>query len=354
MASGGDRTEKATPKRRADARRKGQVARSQEVNTAVVLAATVGVLVLAGPRILHGLEQTVREGLIRAGDPDNASGGRLPDVARACLTAVATAVLPFAVIALVTGSLASVAQVRLRFSPEAIKPSWRKLDPVAGIKRILGPNGLFEGGKAIVKTAVVGIVALLAVWPALPRLGSLVGISPRALPAVAGTEVVNVAIRAVAALAVLAVLDYLWQRYRHEKSLRMTREEVRLEVRQNDLAPEVRGQIRRRQAEAARRRMMADIPTADVVVTNPTHYAVALRYDGTKPAPEVVARGADNVAAAIRQLARDHGVPLLSNPPLARALYRDVPLGSVVPERLFAAVAEVLAFVYRTSGRRRR
>jgi flagellar biosynthetic protein FlhB len=134
----------------------------------------------------------------------------------------------------------------------------------------------------------------------------------------------------------------------------MTRQEVRLEARQADVAPEVRGQIRRRQLESARRRMMADVPTADVVVTNPTHFAVALRYDGSTPAPVVVARGADLVAAAIRSIAREHGVPVLSSPPLARALYHDVELGEMVPDRFFAAVAEVLAFVYRTSGRRRR
>jgi flagellar biosynthetic protein FlhB len=164
--------------------------------------------------------------------------------------------------------------------------------------------------------------------------------------------VLDIALRAIAALVVLAAADLVWQRYRHEKSLRMTRQEVRQEARQSDVAPEVRTHIRRRQLEAARRRMMADVPTADVVVTNPTHFAVALRYDGKKPAPEVVARGADLVAAAIRELARDHGVPVLSNPPLARALYHDVELGQMVPERFFAAVAEVLAFVYRTSGRR--
>ena len=160
----------------------------------------------------------------------------------------------------------------------------------------------------------------------------------------------HIATRAVLALLVIAALDFAWQRYRHEKSLRMSKQEVKQEARQSDVAPEVRSQIRRRQLEAARRRMMADVPTADVVVTNPTHFAVALRYDGKKPAPEVVARGADLVAAAIREIAREHGVPVLSNPPLARALYHDVEIGQMIPDRFFAAVAEVLAFVYRTVG----
>ena len=220
------------------------------------------------------------------------------------------------------------------------------------MKRVFGPNALVECGKAIAKTVVVGAVTFFAVWPQLQSLGALVGLSPAALPAFTGGMVMHIATRAVLALLVLAAADLVWQRYRHEKSLRMTRQEVRRRRGRATSRPRCARQIRRRQLEAARRRMMADVPTADVVVTNPTHFAVALRYDGKKPAPEVVARGADLVAAAIREIARDHGVPVLSNPPLARALYHDVELGQMIPDRFFAAVAEVLAFVYRTSGRR--
>jgi flagellar biosynthetic protein FlhB len=160
------------------------------------------------------------------------------------------------------------------------------------------------------------------------------------------------AIVAAVCFFLIAAADYAWQRRRHEKSLKMSKEEVKQEARQQDIAPEVRGAIKRKQFELARKRMLADVPTADVVVTNPTHYAVALRYDGTRAAPQVVAKGVDVVAAAIRRVAEEHGVPLLANPPLARALYREVDLGSEIPETFFAAVAEVLAFVYRRAGRR--
>ena len=151
----------------------------------------------------------------------------------------------------------------------------------------------------------------------------------------------------------LAIADLLWQRRKIDKSLRMTKEEVKQEGRQADIAPEVRGALRRKQFQLARRRMLAEVPTADVVVVNPTHYAAALRYDGTKPAPELVAKGVDHVAAAIRAAAEEHGVPIVTDPPLARTLYRQVDLGAQIPEELFAGVAQVLAYVYRIAGRRR-
>lgn len=353
MAS--DKTEKATPKRREEARERGQVARSTDANTAVVLLATIAALIVLGPGIMSGLEEMLQEGLVRAGDPSIADDERgLEGLAIWAMTATGKAIAPLAAVALVVGILASVAQVRPRLSPKALKPSFRKLDPFAGIKRVLGPQGLFEGGKATAKTAVVAVVAFLAVWPQLSMFGALVGLSPTALMPVTGDMVKPVALRAALALLVLAAIDLWWQRRRLAKTLRMTKDEVKREAKQQDVSPEVRKAIRRKQFEAASRRMLADVPTADVVVTNPTHYAVALRYDGGKPAPEVVARGVDLVAKAIREVAAEHGVPVLENPPLARALYADVELGQMIPEEFFAAVAEVLAFVYRTSGRRSR
>jgi flagellar biosynthetic protein FlhB len=151
----------------------------------------------------------------------------------------------------------------------------------------------------------------------------------------------------------IAVADFVLARRRHEKSLMMTKDEVKREHREADLPPEVKGKLRQKQAEQARKRMLAEVPTADVVIVNPTHYAVALRYDGTRPAPELVAKGVDHVAAQIRRAAQEHGVPILSNPPLARQIYADVELGQMIPEQFYAAVAEILAWVFRTANRRR-
>jgi flagellar biosynthetic protein FlhB len=182
----------------------------------------------------------------------------------------------------------------------------------------------------------------------------MTGLPPGALMMMLAGMIGRIALYVCLAFAVIAAADYAFQRRRHEKQLRMTRDEVKQEQRQSDVAPEVRGAIRRRQFQQARKRMIADVATADVVITNPTHFAVALRYDGSKPAPELIAKGVDLVAAAIREEAEKHGVTVLSNPPLARALHREVELGQMIPESFFQAVAEVLAFVYRTAGRRRR
>jgi flagellar biosynthetic protein FlhB len=348
-----DRTEKATPKRRKESRERGQVARSMEFNSALVLLAAVGVLALLGGRIMDQLKDALVLGLTQTGTPELVSeDGMRPLVGWAGRT-VAFAVGPLALACAAAGFLASAAQVRVKVTPKALKPSLKKLNPLQGLKRLLGPNGLVEAAKAILKTGVVGLAVFLAIWPELQELGSLVGLPADVLAVRLGRSIMSIALRAVAAMWLIAVADYVWQRRRHEKSIRMTKDEVKRESRQAEVPPEVRGAIRKRQIQQAKTRMLADVPTADVVVVNPTHFAVALRYDGSLPAPEVVARGADHVAAAIRAVAEEHGVPIVSNPPLARTLYRDVDLGRTIPEELFAGVAEVLAYVYRTSGRRR-
>jgi flagellar biosynthetic protein FlhB len=349
--AGENRTEKPTPKRREEARKRGQIARSSDLNGAVVLFASIAVLALVGPGILHRLEEVVATGLARSASPEEAGPQAIGGLAKWMGLALVQTAGPVAFAAALAAFLANVAQVRLRLTPRAATPSLRAFNPVKGIVRIFGPQGLFEGAKATVKMTVISAVAVLALAPSIPHLASLVGLPADALlPTLAGL-VLGIALRVAAAFLLIALVDFAWQKRRHEKSLRMTKEEVKQEMRQQDIAPEVRGAIRRRQREQARRRMLAEVPTADVVVTNPTHFAVALRYDGQVPAPEVVAKGADLVAAAIRRIAEEHAIPLVRNPSLARALHDEVELGQMVPERFYAAVAEVLAFVYRTAGR---
>jgi flagellar biosynthetic protein FlhB len=249
--------------------------------------------------------------------------------------------------------LASVAQVGFHLNGKALKPSLSKLNPFKGLKRLFAPSQAFELGKTLVKTAIIGGVAFWSVWSELPTMGTLVGMSPSRLMTELAHTILVLVLRVAAALVIVAAADYAWQRRKHEKSLKMTRDEVRREHKESDLGPEIKGQMRRRQSELARRRMLSDVPSADVVIVNPTHYAVALRYDGTRPAPELVAKGVDNVALAIRRAAEEAGVTIVHEAPLARALYRDVELGAQIPEELFAAVAQVLAFVLRAAGRLR-
>jgi flagellar biosynthetic protein FlhB len=349
-----NRTEKATPKRREEATKRGQVARSTELNTALVLLVSLAVLAATAPRLLDGCAAIVARGLAQSGDPRLLTPAGLGDLRGWALSSALRLLLPVALAAAAAGVLASVLQVRPRLSVALVKPKLERLDPRAGAKRLFGRQALFEGTKAIVKTSIAAAAAFVAIWPRLPELAATTGLPPALLLSRLAHLVLAVGAYVGGALLLVALADFAWQKRRHERSLRMTREEVKQEMRQSDLAPEVRSAIRRRQFAQARKRMIADVATADVVVTNPTHFAVALRYDGRTPAPEVVAKGADLVAAAIRSAAEEHGVPVLSNPPLARALYRDVEIGQQIPDTFFIAVAEVLAFVYRAAGGRRR
>ena len=352
--AGEDKTEKATPKRRNEARSKGQIAKSQDLSSVAGLIGGFAALAIEGPHILSRLEAMLTRGLAQSGDTKLATPDGLATVVRWAMESFALTLAPVVLAACAAGVLAQVAQVRLHASLTPLKPNFKRLSPVSGLKRVFGPNGLVETGKALAKLTVVGGTAFLTVWPRLPRLGSLVGLPPNQLLSELGGAVTSIVLRVGGMLLVLAVADWFWQRHRLEKNLRMTKQEIKQEARQADLAPELRGAIRRKQYAAARRRMLAEVPTADVVIVNPTHYAAALRYDGSTPAPELVAKGVDNIAAAIRKAARDHNVPIVSNPPLARTLYAQVELGAQVPEDLFTAVAEVLAYVYRIAGRRTR
>jgi flagellar biosynthetic protein FlhB len=333
---------------------KGQVARSMDLNGAVVLLAGLVMLSIIGPKVVGRMKDVVSSGLARTGQPELAERDGVGDLAGWVGSGIAGSIVPLLVVVGLAAIIVNVAQVRLKLTPKAAAPKLSLLNPLPGVKRVFGPNGLFEGGKATVKIAIVSVVAFMAVGPAVPELAALVGLPVTELLPRIGSLTLGIAFRIAIAYLVVAIADYLWQRRRHERSLKMSKDEIRREARQHDVAPEVRGAIRRRQREQARKRMLAAVPTADVVVTNPTHFAVALRYDGTVPAPEVIAKGADLVAAAIRRAAEEAGVPILRNPSLARALYHEVELGRMVPEKLYAAVAEVLAFVYRTAGRKAR
>jgi flagellar biosynthetic protein FlhB len=234
-----------------------------------------------------------------------------------------------------------------------LKPDPKRLNPVSGAKNIFGPNAVVETLKSIAKVGVVAAIVAIALLPKLPEFGGMVGISPVEFGSILTGGMSSLVKRAALAYFVIGVADYLWQRHRHEKSLKMDKQEVKDEAKEQNLPAEVRSTLRRRQMELTRKRMMAEVPTADVVVTNPTHYSVALRYDATKAdAPEVIAKGKDHIALRIRELAREHGVPVIPDPPLARGLYGSVELGHTIPEEFFGAVAAVLAFVYRTAARR--
>jgi flagellar biosynthetic protein FlhB len=349
-----DRTEKATPKHRERARKKGQVARSPDVSGSLVLVAGLLAIAMTGPAIVNATASSFREIFAQIAAPGRAtSAAGLEGLLSTTRSTIIGTVGPIAGVCAAAALVAGVGQVGFKPTVEALKPDFRRINPISGAKNLLGANLVFETLKAVAKVAIVGGAAALVLLPGLTGLAARVGIQPYALGVLFGQRSESVAEHAAFAYLLIGAIDYAWKRRRHVKELMMTKQEVKDETRQYGVSAEVKMALRRRQLQAARVRMMAAVPNADVVVTNPTHYAVALVYDGTRTAPEVVAKGKDLVALQIKRIAEENDVPVVADPPLARALHGSTEIGHVIPEELYAAVAQVLAFVYRLAGRRR-
>jgi flagellar biosynthetic protein FlhB len=350
--SAGDKTEKPTPKRRSEARKQGQVARSADMNGAIVLLAALMVLSAMAPKMMDSLKTMMSTTLLAIQNPDVVTKDGLGPIVTDITMVMVKVIGPIAAVCMVAGVLVNVAQVKWAPSFKPVKPNFKKVNPLSGAKNIFGPQMWFEGGKTVVKVGAVGGITAMALFPKFDELAALVGMPPQQLLPHLCELILAIAWRAGAAYLAIAFIDYAWQKYRHEKQLKMSKQEVKEEAKSQDSPAEVKSAIRRRQMEQARKRMMDDVPTADVVVTNPTHYAVALRYDGEKLAPEVVAKGKDLIAFQIRRIAEEHAVPVISDPPLARGLHKAVEIGHQIPEEFFQAVAQLLAFVYRVAGRK--
>lgn len=348
-----DKTEKATPKKRDDARKKGQVARSVDINGAAILLAGLLALSAFAPAALTQMKLAMVGVIDLTTRPDVVDQEGIGELFWLVGEHVGLALLPVAAACFLAGLLAAVGQVGLKPSTQALKPDFKRLNPVSGIKNLFNPQHFaFETAKNVLKTAAVGGIAALALFPKLDELAATVGTPPEELvPEIAGT-VMTIAQRAAAAYLVLAVIDFIYQRHKHEKNLRMDKKEVKDEFKQMQLPAEVKSAQRRKAMELSRARMMDAVPSADVIVTNPTHYSVALKYESGEAAPVVVAKGVDNLAFKIRAAAADAGVMIVPDPPLARTLYATVDVGRQIPEDLFHAVAQLLAYVYRVAGAR--
>jgi flagellar biosynthetic protein FlhB len=342
---GQDRTEAATPRRIEKAREDGDVAVSREVAGFGALAG--GVLGIAiglpplGAELLRGLAGVMARAHEVAPMRAAIELGRLGLLA----------LLPVAGLAALGAVAATLGQTRLAVSAKGIVPRLSRISPAAGLKRLVSPEAAVEFLRTLIKLALVGA----ALWWALGdphRLVAVFAQPPVALLAEAARAAAGLALAALAAFAAIAVLDWLWVRWRHLHRLRMTRQDLREEMRESEGDPQVKGRLRQIRQQRARGRMMAAVPKAAVVVTNPTHFAVALAYDqGSSAAPRVVAKGADAMAARIRAAAEEARVPIVSNPPLARALYRLDLDAEIAPEH-YQAVAEIIAYVWRLSGQR--
>ncbi|MCU1655630.1 MAG: type secretion protein [Pseudonocardiales bacterium] len=340
--SGGERTEKATPKRRKKARRDGQLGNTPEIGAWLGMLAASFVV----PHVFRSVMNTATSTIIQAGatirDPDT---GRAIAVATSAVRGAFSAVLPLAVLVACIGVASVAAQGGIVVAPKLLKPKFSRLNPLSGIKRMFGPHGAWALVKALLKTTALALVVFLSVRRLVPTVMGSGSLPLASLLSICVSTALSVLRYAAVAGLLMAAADYAVVRRRNNKQLKMTKQEIKEELKSSEGDPRLRGAVRSRQMAMRRNRMMADIPRADVVVVNPTHVAVALRYDPSRGAPRVVAKGADHVAARIRAVAEQNRVPMVSDVPLARTLYQVCDLGQEIPPDLYKAVATVLAFI---------
>jgi len=349
-----ERTEAPTPRRRREAREQGQVARSNDLGSAAVLLGGLVALYGLGAPLLGRLIDIIRNCLGSTDDSIIRPDAMLP-VWRSVVVAVGAVILPFMLALLVVGVVIQIAQVGWHPTFKPLMPRGSRLNPLNGFRRLFSARTAVQTAMNTLKMALVLLVAYSTLRDKYAVVVGATGLHDWAIMGVLAQLMFSLALRLAIVLLVLGVLDYLYQRYKFEQDLKMTKEEVKEELRSMEGDPKIKSRRRRVQIEMAVQRMKSAVPKADVVVTNPTEYAVALQYDeATMAAPKVVAKGKDYMAAQIRRLAIEHGVPILERKPLAQALYKTVEVGQEIPPEFYRAVAEILAYVYELTGKNRR
>ncbi len=344
-----EKTEPASPRRLEQAREEGQVPQSRELSAFLVLITGAGVLWLAGGWMAQRIAGFVSRGLTL-----DRSAAFAPEAPTTALAAVAWEALasigPLLLILMVAALAGPIMLGRLNFSSKALAPDWTRLDPVKGFGRMFSINSVSELVKAIFKSLLISSVVVWVILNEKDQLFALIGQPIEAGLHSVGRTILYSALLIVASMLLIVAADVPFQLWQYQRKLRMSKEEVRREMKELEGDPQLKARIRSQQREIARRRMMAAVPKAQVVVTNPTHFAVALAYDENMPAPRVVAKGRGLIAQRIREIAQESGVPLLEAPSLARALYAHTELDDIIPSALYRAVAEVMAYVYQLNA----
>jgi flagellar biosynthesis protein FlhB len=342
-----ERTEAATPRRREQARQEGQVAKSREAVSAALFLSMILFLSIAGTALAEQIVTLTQETFATLGEVETSLSGLHLFLARLLVRTVVM-LLPMFLTVCVFAVGANVMQTGFLVSTKALQPKLEHLDPRHVVKRLFSMQSLFELGKALVKVGIVGAIVYTTIAGDMAQIFPLGGLGVADIVSYIGSSTLRLGVRTSYAIIILAVLDYLWQRWQYEKSLRMTLQEVKDERKQQEGDPHIRARIRSIMREMARRRMMEDVPKADVVITNPTHIAVALHYRrDTMPAPKVLAKGAGYLAERMKAIAQEHTIPCIENRVVAQRLFKTVDIGEYIPETLYKAVADILAYVYR-------
>ena len=355
MSQGGDKTEKATPKKRKDARKKGQVRHSTEVNTTMSILIMFGLLLIIWPWFTQKLMAILSEYLSEQSILMASNGMNQNQIRGIFLRAIMSmlgALFPILGVALVTGVTSNLIQVGFLFTSEPIKPKLEKISPIKGFKRLFSMRTLFELAKSLLKVALLGYVA----YNEYKKITVEFPMYVEQEPYLAFLNIMNtaftIALKMCLVMVFVALADYLYQWWKYEKDLRMTKQEVKDEYKLMEGDPQIKGKIRQKQRQMSAMRMMSRVPEADVVITNPTHYAVALKYDeAVSKAPVLTAKGQDYLARKIKEVALENNISIVENAPLARSLYSTCEVDDEIPEELYQAVADILVFVYRQKGK---
>jgi len=349
---GQEKTEVPTEKKRRESREEGQVAFSKELSSAALLAGIVLTLVATSPIILDAMRQLMSQIFRDLAQRKELSIDIIFTLSGEILSIILPAFAPFAAVIIFAGIFASVLQVGVLITFKAIAPKFNKISPLTGLKRLFSSQSLADFLKSMAKLIIVGFVGYLTYIDKITELNGLSVSTPESILIYNFTVVAEVAGKIVLALVAIAIFDYFYQRWHHEQQLMMTKQEVKDETKQTEGDPQLKARIRQIQREMSNARMMQEVPKADAVIVNPTHFSVAILYDrDVMTAPEVIAKGADHLALRMRTVARENNVPILERPELARDLYANVEIGDDIPERFYKAIAEILAFVYRLRKR---
>jgi len=347
----GEKTEKATPQKRQESKRKGQVAKSPEVAAAMIMLGGILLLYFTGGWMLDQIL-----GIMRINLTQYINWELTPAAIRTMFEQMAmegfTIMVPMALIGMIFGFFGNFIQIGPIFSTDPLMAKLERLDPIKGAKRIFSVRALVELAKSLLKISIIGTAAFLVLWTSKEELFLLSQQSvPHALSFVGGL-VIKLGLTASLILLCLAVLDYIYQKYEFEKGIKMSKQDIKDEYKKADGDPLIKSKIKEKQRQMSMNRMIQDLPSADVLITNPTHYAIAIKYNAeTMEAPQVIAMGKDHLALKIKEKAKELDIVIMENKPLARALYAQVEVGDYVPEDLFMAVAEVLAYIYRLKGK---
>ncbi len=355
MPDNGDKTEQATPKRRKDERKKGNVVSSNDVTAVATLAVVFYAVKFLITYTVSALRNLVIYVLNLTPTIISIDANSIQSVTFEVYLTLVICIVPVTFIAMFAGIVGTGAQTRFMFSAELLKPKFSRLNPIEGFKRLFSLRSIIELLKAIMKIIALGAIAYNVLGDYLVQVPSLFYVTPLEAAAWVGTVIMKIVQNSLYLFIAIAVVDFGYQYYEYEKNIRMSKQEIKEEYKQMEGDPQVKGQIKERQRAMSQRRMMQDVPSADVIIRNPTHFAIALRYkQGEDRAPKVLAKGKDFVARRIVEIAEENGIIMVENVPLARGLYESVELGMEIPEKFYQACAEVLAYVYRLKKEGRR